>query len=336
MKMKTTKVTSITPIERVNSEAFLYEVSFSDATSALMLCREGDAMQYLNQEVEVDFRDDMHKGTIRAFVNTIAQRVVVNTLSRQNNLKLFSETFDPASNVVFKDINIGDTVRNAIVYCNKVTFDSSLKADWIDLSVCDKYRRTAHIRIFSPDTTNINFAGRYIKCDLRKNKYGLSTQDILCCEGELPPNPEVDIAETYIQQTFSSDAKMTEMFDKSNLIPFLKEYIGFERGSLLLTAAMEIDIARELANVTPAVNVDDLAKAFICDKLWALNASSRYPREFLCLHTALRYKEAFPPNTLDMICEKPATPSPDREVYLKVKELVVTLIHLRKGEVEID
>ena len=334
--MKTTKVTTITPIERVNSEAFLYEISFADSTSALMLCREGDAMQYLNQDVDVDFREDMYKGKICSFVNTIAQRMVVNTITRQNNVKLFSETFDPASNVVFADINIGDTVRNAIVYCNKVKFDSSLKADWIDLTVSDKNRRVSHIRIFSPDTENINFAGRYIKCDLRKNKYGLSTQDIVCCEGELPSNPEVDIAESYIVQTFNDNAAMKAMLDSSNVLAFMKEYIGFEKGSLLLTAAMEIDIAKELTNVTPSVNVDELMRAFICDKLWVLNASARYPREFLCIHTALRYKEAFPPNTIDIICEKPANESPEREVYLRVKELVATITKMRKGEVELD
>ena len=334
--MKTATVISYSVVEEVNTDATLYNICFDDNTEALMLGRPGEVEQYVDKLVDVEFRDDIYKGEIRSFIATIAERSVVNVITRKEHIKLFSDTVDNSSNVCLRDINEGETLNNCVVYCNKVEYNSSMKTDWLDLIVSDKMRFVGRIRLFAPNRTEINFAGSYIKCDIRRNKFGLNTQQVTCCEGEYPPNPEVDIAECYLKEVFASNQNMSAVLDKSNVIPFLKEHVGFERGSLLVQAAMEIDIARELGNVTPALKLDDLIAAFIIDKFWVLNEAARYPREFLNIHAALKYKQHIAPNTIDIICEKPLKVSEERAVYLNVKELVKSIIRMRRGDVDFE
>ena len=334
--MKTVSVTSVQSIKVINKDSTLYSIDFDDNTNALMLAEEGEPYTFLNKLVDVEFRDDFFEGEVRSFVATIVDKKVVNVINRKEHIKLFSSSFDPSSNVIFKDINIGDEVHGAVMYCTKVTYDSSLKTDWIDLTVSDKTRRVSHVRIFTPDRQGINFAGSYIKCNIRKNKYGLSTQDVVCCEGEFPPNPEVDLAENYVLQYIENDKELKKVFEETNLLPFMKEYAGFEKGSLLMTLAMEIDFAVELTNVSPAVDSDAIVKALIADKFWVLQPNSHYSREFLCLYRALRYKDVFTPLVQDIIGGNVPDIPDERIIYTRIKELVRDLIYIRKGEVEID
>lgn len=334
--MKTITVTSYSLVERLNTDSTLYEIKFDDGTEALMLGREGEVEPYVGNLVDVEFRQDIYKNQTRLFVATIAERVVINTINRKNNIKLFSDTVDNSCNISFRDINIGDMVNNAVVYCNKVHFDASMRTNWIDLIVSDKNRYVSRIRMFAPDRDDVQFEGSYIKCDIRRNKYGFNTQEVTRCDGEYPPNPEVDIAEFFIRETFADSKQFMDAIEQTNIVPFLKEYVGYEKGCYLVMAAMEIDLAKEIANVTPAVKVDDLMKAFIVDKFWCLNSKARYSREFLCIHRALQYKDAIPPNVIDMISEKSQIVSPEREIYLQVKSLVKTIITMRRGEVDFD
>ena len=334
--MKTVTVNSYSVVEKLNSDAKLYNIQFDDNTQALMLGREGEAEQYVDKLVDVEFRDDIYKGEIKSFVATIAERKVINTINRREHIKLFADAVDNSSNIILRDIGIGEACNNIIVYCTHVEYNASMRTDWLDLIVSDKSRYISRIRLFTPNRNEVNFAGSYVKCDVRRNKYGFNTQEVTCCEGDYPPNPEVDIAECYIKDVFSTDQSMNTILDESNIIPFLKEHVGYEKGSLLVQTAMEIDIARELANVTPAIKIDDLMKAFIVDKFWVLNETARYPREFLCIHNALKFKNNLAPNTIDIICESPATKSVERDVYLQVKELVRTLIRIRRGDVDFE
>lgn len=143
-------------------------------------------MQYLNDEVIATFRQDMYNGTISKFVNTIAKVGVVHTLERSNNVKLYVDVTDNHSNIRFKEIEDGGTAVNAIVYVTDIRFDSSARAEWADLTVMDQARKIAQLRIFSPDSKIQDFKGRYVMCDIRKNRYGLSTDSVVTVDNAFP------------------------------------------------------------------------------------------------------------------------------------------------------
>ena len=329
----TTIVNSITLIESINSESNVYLAEFDNGTSAYWIAAPNDPQKFLNQEVEVQIKKDMYQGKVEDFVANIAEQRVVNTIRRGKTFKLFAENTDSKANIALKDIEIGDSKMNCIVYCTKMRYDASAKADWINLTVSDMFRRVGTLRIFSPDVRGVNYAGKYIKCDIRRNKYGLSTDAIYILDEEYSPNPELDLAEQYILDQFATDKNFSKFLDDTNILAYLRAHVGYEAGSLLLDAAVAIDIAQEMSNVTPGLNIDAIKQAFILDKSWALANADRYSKEFLTVYNSVKYKSLINSGVVSIIDNQSPIPAPEREIYKSIKALVRAVVKARK---EID
>ena len=331
---KTATVSGVEVLKSINADSELSRVTFSDGSTVLMVAAPNDAMGFLGKLVDYEEHDDIYEGHVTKFITTIAEQRVVNTINRTEHIKLFSDTIDNSASICFADIEMGTTYPNCILYCSRVAYDSSIRSDWLDLTVSDKQRRISHLRLFSPNVQEAKkFAGNYIRCDIRRTKFGLTTQDIFLCEKEYAPNPELDIAETYIRGVLAKDIAVLEA---TNILPFMKEHVGYEKGSLLLECAMEIDLAIEIGNVTPGIDTNALAKAFIADKFWCLMPDSHFSKEFLCLHRCLQHKAVFDAKVQDIIGgDVPNVPA-ERAVYNKIKELVRAIIVMRKGDVYED
>lgn len=332
--MMTATVNSIEKLEDVNIDSSLFRVSFDSGSSALMISAPDEPYRYLNQLVDYETRKDIYQGTIVDYISTIADKKVINTINRTEHIKLFADSIDNASTVAFADIGFGETYNNCVFYCNKVEYNSSARADWLELVVSDRMRRISKIRLFSPNLTSVEeFAGHYIRCDVRKTKFGFTTQDIFLCDADYAPNPELDIAETYLKDVFKNDEDMLEAMSSINIIPFMREYVSYERGALLLECAMEVDLAIELSNVTTGIDVDALTKAFVADKFWCTVPNSHYSKEFLSVHKCLNYKKVFNAKVQDIIGGDVPNVPEERLIYNKVKELVRAIIITRKGDV---
>lgn len=323
-------VNGVTLIEEINTDANLYKVDFDNGESLYWVAAPNEPSKYLNQEVEVETRKDIVNGKLEDFVANIATQQVVNKLGRAKSFKLFAENIDNNSSIAFRDIELGQTYMNCVLYCSKMRYDASAKADWINLTVSDKYRRVSSLRIFSPDVQGANYAGKYIRCDIRKNKYGLTTDSIFVLDREYARNPELDLAEEYITSQFSADANFTKLLDSTNIIPYLANYVGYEAGSLLLDAAMAIDIAHELANVTPGINTDAIKQAFIMDKSWVLTTNTKYSNEFLSVYNCVKYKALVNPLVTEIIDEHSPSDIPEKFIYANIKALVKSLVRARK------
>lgn len=326
------KLTKIELLESYATEQQLMRLTFDEGKdSAYIIWSHANLVQYLNDEVIATFRQDMYNGTISKFVNTIAKVGVVHTLERSNNVKLYVDVTDNHSNIRFKEIEDGGTAVNAIVYVTDIRFDSSARAEWADLTVMDQARKIAQLRIFSPDSKIQDFKGRYVMCDIRKNRYGLSTDSVVTVDNAFPFSPEVEISERFLMDAFAEDADILTLLAETKFADFAKKVVDLEPGYILVRLAIELDVASELANLVKEVDVDLIKRCLLIEKFNVLQHTSPYRNDIVTFVTASRYKFDHKNEVLLTLYSDEEKFSMERVVLKQVREMADTIINVNKG-----
>lgn len=326
------KLTKIELLESYATEQQLMRLTFDEGKdSAYIIWRHANLVQYLNDEVIATFRQDMYNGSIAKFVNTIAKVGVVHTLERSNNVKLYVDVTDNHSNIRFKEIEDGGTAVNAIVYVTDIRFDSSARAEWADLTVMDQARKIAQLRIFSPDSKIQDFKGRYVMCDIRKNRYGLSTDSVVTVDNAFPFSPEVEISERFLMDAFAEDADILTLLAETKFADFAKKVVDLEPGYILVRLAIELDVASELANLVKEVDVDLIKRCLLIEKFNVFQQTSPYRNDIVTFVTASRYKFDHKNEVLLTLYSDEEKFSMERVVLKQVREMADTIINVKKG-----
>ena len=326
------KLTKIELLESYVTEQQLMRLTFDEGKdSAYIIWSHANLVQYLNDEVIATFRQDMYNGTIAKFVNTIAKVGVVHTLERSNNVKLYVDVTDNPSNIRFKEIEDGGTAVNAIVYVTDIRFDSSARAEWADLTVMDQARKIAQLRIFSPDSKIQDFRGRYVMCDIRKNRYGLSTDSVVTVDNAFPFSPEVEISERFLMDAFAEDADILTLLAETKFADFAKKVVDLEPGYILVRLAIELDVASELANLVKEVDVDLIKRCLLIEKFNVFQQTSPYRNDIVTFVTASRYKFDHKNEVLLTLYSDEEKFSMERVVLKQVREMADTIINVKKG-----
>lgn len=326
------KLTKIELLESYATEQQLMRLTFDEGKdSAYIIWSHANLVQYLNDEVIATFRQDMYNGTISKFVNTIAKVGVVHTLERSNNVKLYVDVTDNPSNIRFKEIEDGGTAVNAIVYVTDIRFDSSARAEWADLTVMDQARKIAQLRIFSPDSKIQDFRGRYVMCDIRKNRYGLSTDSVVTVDNAFPFSPEVEISERFLMDAFAEDADILTLLAETKFADFAKKVVDLEPGYILVRLAIELDVASELANLVKEVDVDLIKRCLLIEKFNVFQQTSPYRNDIVTFVTASRYKFDHKNEVLLTLYSDEEKFSMERVVLKQVREMADTIINVKKG-----
>ena len=326
------KLTKIELLESYATEQQLMRLTFDEGKdSAYIIWSHANLVQYLNDEVIATFRQDMYNGTIAKFVNTIAKVGVVHTLERSNNVKLYVDVTDNPSNIRFKEIEDGGTAVNAIVYVTDIRFDSSARAEWADLTVMDQARKIAQLRIFSPDSKIQDFRGRYVMCDIRKNRYGLSTDSVVTVDNAFPISPEVEISERFLMDAFAEDADILTLLAETKFADFAKKVVDLEPGYILVRLAIELDVASELANLVKEVDVDLIKRCLLIEKFNVFQQTSPYRNDIVTFVTASRYKFDHKNEVLLTLYSDEEKFSMERVVLKQVREMADTIINVKKG-----
>ena len=326
------KLTKIELLESYATEQQLMRLTFDEGKdSAYIIWSHANLVQYLNDEVIATFRQDMYNGTISKFVNTIAKVGVVHTLERSNNVKLYVDVTDNHSNIRFKEIEDGGTVVNAIVYVTDIRFDSSARAEWADLTVMDQARKIAQLRIFSPDSKIQDFKGRYVMCDIRKNRYGLSTDSVVTVDNAFPFSPEVEISERFLMDAFAEDADILTLLAETKFADFAKKVVDLEPGYILVRLAIELDVASELANLVKEVDVDLIKRCLLIEKFNVFQQTPPYRNDIVTFVTASRYKFDHKNEVLLTLYSDEEKFSMERVVLKQVREMADTIINVKKG-----
>ena len=326
------KLTKIELLESYATEQQLMRLTFDEGKdSAYIIWSHANLVQYLNDEVIATFRQDMYNGSIAKFVNTIAKVGVVHTLERSNNVKLYVDVTDNHSNIRFKEIEDGGTAVNAIVYVTDIRFDSSARAEWADLTVMDQARKIAQLRIFSPDSKIQDFKGRYVMCDIRKNRYGLSTDSVVTVDNAFPFSPEVEISERFLMDAFAEDADILTLLAETKFADFAKKVVDLEPGYILVRLAIELDVASELANLVKEVDVDLIKRCLLIEKFNVFQQTSPYRNDIVTFVTASRYKFDHKNEVLLTLYSDEENFSMERGVLKQVREMADTIINVKKG-----
>lgn len=326
------KLTKIELLESYATEQQLMRLTFDEGKdSAYIIWSHANLVQYLNDEVIATFRQDMYNGSIAKFVNTIAKVGVVHTLERSNNVKLYVDVTDNHSNIRFKEIEDGGTAVNAIVYVTDIRFDSSARVEWADLTVMDQARKIAQLRIFSPDSKIQDFKGRYVMCDIRKNRYGLSTDSVVTVDNAFPFSPEVEISERFLMDAFAEDADILTLLAETKFADFAKKVVDLEPGYILVRLAIELDVASELANLVKEVDVDLIKRCLLIEKFNVFQQTSPYRNDIVTFVTASRYKFDHKNEVLLTLYSDEEKFSMERGVLKQVREMADTIINVKKG-----
>lgn len=326
------KLTKIELLESYATEQQLMRLTFDEGKdSAYIIWSHANLVQYLNDEVIATFRQDMYNGTIAKFVNTIAKVGVVHTLERSNNVKLYVDVTDNHSNIRFKEIEDGGTAVNAIVYVTDIRFDSSARTEWADLTVMDQARKIAQLRIFSPDSKIQDFRGRYVMCDIRKNRYGLSTDSVVTVDNAFPFSPEVEISERFLMDAFAEDADILTLLAETKFVDFAKKVVDLEPGYILVRLAIELDVASELANLVKEVDVDLIKRCLLIEKFNVFQQTSPYRNDIVTFVTASRYRFEHKNEVLLTLYSDEEKFSMERVVLKQVREMADTIINVKKG-----
>lgn len=256
---------SVTKIEQLNDMDVLL-VGFDDGTTAYWFYNEALAMDFLNKEVVVSFRNDMYKGNIVSVINTFVQPSKVNVVDRRENVRLFVEQEDNQSNLSFNDMVDGETKTGCLYYCVASQLKTSDKSVWLEMRIRDKSMRIATLRVFNPTTDAQNLAGKYCQSSLTRSVYGFQTKEVFEATGECPRNPEIDIAKDFVTSYFADDVSANAFMTAVDFMNKMEQVIDYEPGYGLVRMAMELSMCEQLYNVTNSLDVKLMEYAILTSR----------------------------------------------------------------------
>ena len=322
--------TGITLVETLASGDELLKVVIDNTTEAFWFYRYADAVKYLNEEVIVEYRKDVYKGQLCQFIATFVRPTVIQTLSATDNIKLYCDQEDNNSNISFNEIGLGETRQGCIVYCTSCEFKSSSNAIWQELVIRDKSMHTAKLRLFDYDNKAANFAGQYIMAELTKSKYGFQSDLINPIAGEVPPNPEIAIAKTFISNYLVGDTVAQNYASSLNLLAFIEEAIDYEKGYGLMRLAMELSILQGMDNISKDVDLKSIGQALIASRGYMIKDSvlSHSVNNIIIAYPMPWENKAL---VLQLLDEANDVELAERKVMNSIKSTVDTILEVRKG-----
>ena len=312
----------------------LLEVTIDNEVTALWFYSYADALQFLNQDVIVDYRKDVYDGQIRQFIKTFTIPTIVNTLDKKDNFKLFLDQVDNQCNLAFSEIDIGESRLGCIVFCVAQEYKSSTNAVWMELLIRDKTMHVAKLRIFDYENKQAQLAGRYIIGPMSRSKYGFQSDEMSPAPGDIRVNPEIDLAVQFIQNYFCNDIVAMQYMNKLQMLDMMKEYIDYEKGYALMRMAMELSMCDVLSNIANDVDVTTAGHIILTSYGHTTRTNSILSRSVNNVFLA----QQFPfPNKKDVVTSLDESLEKHEPVYNVVKQIqktVNTILEIRKGFAE--
>lgn len=324
------KCTGVKKIDSVANTDMLL-ITIDDREESLWLFPYAEALQYLNQDVIVDYRNDIYKGEVRRFIATFCIPTVVTTLDRHNNFKLFIEQIDNHSNVSFSDIANGETMYSAKVYCIKSEYKSSAKAVWMELLIRDKSMHVGKLRIFNYDKKDLDFSGTYVLTDLSRDEFGFKATGMVMSLGiDGVPNPEVALATEFITNFFMDDKSARKYMETTDIINHLKSHIDYEAGYGLMRLAMELSMAENLYNIANEIDIKAITHALLASYGYVIRESV-VSRSVNNVMIALRTTWDNHPLVIQLLDEALEEKPNEAVVMQNIKNTVSDILSIRKG-----
>ena len=325
-------VSSLQKIEYLDEQTDVCKIAFNNGEiEAYIFGSYDELITYLGKDVIVTFRQDIYQGNIVQAVNNLALPIKVNTVEKTSDVKLCVDYTDETCNVCFQDIEVGTTVKDAIVLCQSYEYNSSEKATWVEMRCTDRMGRSAIVRQFSYDEKDKNFAGKYVTTSLRRNKYGFNAGDVIYALDTIPNlNPEIDVCEKYIMERIVDDAELLDYVATSRIFEHMRNYVDKERGYLICRTAYEIMYLTDTNDIYPNLDIKLLVLTAILDKAFCMSPDSDLSRSIVNIVLLARYKFTDKKKLNLMLDSEPKVISKEKEVYEGIKAFVDNIINAKK------
>lgn len=326
------KCTDIVLLEHSDSVGDVLNVTINNDTTALWFYNYADALKYVGQNVIVEFRKDIYKGELKQFIATFTLPTVVTTLDKKDGFKLYVDQIDNQASISFSEIADGETAYNCTVLCTAQEFKSSNNSVWMQLTIRDCTMHTATLRLFHPENTDAQFAGKYILTELSRSKYGFKTEKIVPINKEMLSNPEVEIARQYILNYFANDAVAYPYINKTCILDFLSDVVDYEQGYGLMRLAMELAMVESMENITKDVDLTTIGHALLARRGYLTRTSALSPsvnNVVIAMNYQWTNKQLMLQLLDDALEEKPN----EFVVMQSVMNTVDTILAVRKGTV---
>lgn len=324
------KCTAIKKLETISADGDLLEVTIDDKVSAYWIYDYSEALQYVDQEVIVEYRQDIYKGNLATFIATFTIPTCIATLDKQENFKLYLDQVDDISNVCFNDIVDGDEIPGCIVYCSSCEYKSSSKASWMELLIRDHTMHVATLRLFDYANHDADFSGKYIKTSLSKNQYGYQSDLIIPMEECTYVNKEVSIAEQFVKNYFSNDPVALQYMERTKVLEYLLKAVDYEPGYGMVRLAMELSLVDSMNNITKDVNLEAIGQALLLRRGYLTQASVM---SHSVSNVMIGWNYMFPDRRIvmqlldDSLEEKPV----EFSILTSITKTVNALLEVRKG-----
>lgn len=313
----------------------LLEVTIDNAVTALWFYDYSAALQYLNKDVIVDYRQDIYKGNMCQFIKTFVIPTEVSTLSSHENIKLYCDQEDNFSNLSFNEIADGETRPDCIVFCISQSFKSSGNAVWQELIIRDRTMHVAKLRIFNYANNNLDFTGSYVKTELIRNQYGFRTEFIIPAGiDEVHINPEIPIAKQFIQNYFAGDSIANDLITNTRVLDFLNEDLDYEIGYGLVRLAMELSMIDNLNNITKDVDVEAIGRAALCSRLYVTKPKSILSKSIINVTTAMHFQWQDLSTVVRVLDAGQEEKSQECLLYNDIRKTVDTILQMKKGTLQ--
>lgn len=330
------KCESITKIESINQTDVLEvrlvnQESVLDARTVIWFYDYTEALKYVGQNVFAEFRQEMYNGNIVEVINTFTIPTQVNTLDKKTDVKLYAEVEDNYATCSFYDINEGEELPSAVLYCIAQQIKSSQKSTWMELRVRDKLFHIRTLRLFGYNNM-YDYAGHYIfVTPLTRTKYGFQCEEVREATGEVPENPEITIAAETILQIIGDRLNLRQTIANAKLFEKLKEDIDYELGYRIVRLAIELTLTESFYNITPSLDIDSIQSALIADAIAYTRPESVWSHTVKSCILASKgdYKNR---KLVCQILDNVEEDFGERRIFHQVKDLAEAIIRQRKGD----
>ena len=337
------EVASVTLMENITSDIDLCKIQI-DFDELYIFGKYNDLLNFLNKRVSYDVIPDMYNGHKITTVVNLAEIYKIQTLDKKEGIRLIPKDSEerPGCNFDSRALLFGDTKMDAVAYLSSITYGSSDKSEWADMSLVDKHSKVFSVRIFIRNATVEQGAsvkksldamvGCYVLMNITSTKYGFQTDAVNKLDLPVMCPPEVETAISIILSCSQDDEELMSYMKDFGFIDQLKSVIDIEPGYHLVRIASELSLINAVENVSNIYDFKLLRRAAITSRGYLLPSKTKFSRPLLNVTKVLKSKLGQDRELLlilDPTSEEAASPS--KNVYMRIAQFAEYLLQERRG-----
>ena len=333
-------VRKVTLVERINDDVDYCKVQI-DFTEYGAYIKFAELEEFLNSKVEYTTRTTMHNGElVQVIVNFLYHEVIRSVECDISTVKLIPEVtqrgycdFDVAN---FK---VGDFEKGSVVLLTNYEFGSSPRATWVNMTCLDRHSKSFNLRLFTRELDTggkplekilEECKGNFIEVDINSTRYGLQTDSFQLFRVNDTLPEEVILAKKVIEKVLAGDTELDAFVQKYNLVEYLSGVIEVDIGYHLVNIASELRVIEALDSITDGYNIKLLKRAAIVSRACLLPSNQQFSNSLLNVTKVLNSGLKTDRELLVLLDVASREPSPNKSIYLKIREFVQTINNERR------